>query len=118
MEEKTKTIVRIYGADYTLVGTESEEYIQKVCLHVDKKMREVGLGTPLSTAKVSVLAAINMSDEYHKTKALLEDTQAELKKYKEDSVQTRGEAKALKEENAYLRDEVQRLKIELAKKGN
>ena len=118
MEEKTKTTVRIYGADYTLVGTESEEYIQRVCLYVDKKMREVGVGTALSTAKISVLAAINMSDEYHKAKALLEDTQAELKKYKEEAFHIRSEAKGFKEENESLRDEVQRLKIELAKKGN
>ncbi len=117
MEEKTKTTVRIYGTDYTLVGTESEEYIQKVCLYVDRKMREVGVGTALSTAKVSVLAAINMSDEYHKAKALLDDTQAELKKCREEAFRARSEAKELKEENTYLRDEVQRLKIELAKKG-
>ncbi|UKI38052.1 MAG: cell division protein ZapA [Clostridiales bacterium] len=29
-------LVRIYGHDYTFTGTESEEYIQKVCYNVDK----------------------------------------------------------------------------------
>ncbi len=115
MEDKTKTVVRICGSDYTLVGTESEEYIQKVCLYVDKKMRTVAANPHLNKVKVAVLAAINMSDEYHKVKDLQEETAAELKKYKEDYFNAYNGGKRLKEENAALKEEIQNLKIRIAK---
>jgi cell division protein ZapA len=37
MTPKNKVNVRIAGKDYTLVGTESDEYIQKVGLYIDKR---------------------------------------------------------------------------------
>jgi len=35
--DKNRVEVRIAGKDYRLVGTESEEYIQRVSLFVDKR---------------------------------------------------------------------------------
>jgi len=115
MEGKTKTIVRICGSDYTLVGTESEEYIQKVCLYVDKKMRSVATNPHLNKIKVAVLSAINISDEYHKMKDLQEEAVAELKKYKDDYFTAYNAGKRLKEENYALKEEIQNLKIQIAK---
>lgn len=115
MEDKTKTVVRICGSDYTLVGTESEEYIQKVSLYVDKKMRTVASNPNLNKVKVAVLAAINMSDEYHKLKDLHENAAAELKKYKEDYFNAYNAGKRLKDENYALKEEIQELKIRIAK---
>lgn len=37
MAYKTKTVVNIYGNKYTVSGIESEEYIHKVALYIDKK---------------------------------------------------------------------------------
>jgi len=51
MAEKNKVEVRIAGKDYTLVGCESEEYIQKVALYIDKKMTEImRMNNKLSTS--------------------------------------------------------------------
>ncbi len=115
MEDKIKTVVRICGSDYTLVGSESEEYMQKVCLYVDKKMRSIAANPHLNNVQVAVLSAINMSDDYHKVKDLQEETAAELKKYKEDYFNATSAGKRLKEENYALKEEIQNLKIKIAK---
>ncbi len=115
MEDKIKTVVRICGADYTLIGTESEEYMQKVCLYVDKKMRSIAENPHLNNVQVAVLSAINMSDDYHKLKELQEEAAAELKKYKEDYFTAVSAGKRLKEENHSLKEEIQNLKIRIAK---
>ena len=115
MENKTKTVVRICGSDYTLMGTESEEYMQKISLYVDKKMRTIATNPHLNNVQIAVLSAINMSDDYHKVKELQEETAAELKKYKEDYFNATSAGKRLKEENYALKEEIQNLKIRIAK---
>lgn len=115
MENKTKTVVRICGSDYTLMGTESEEYMQKISLYVDKKMRTIATNPHLNNVQVAVLSAINMSDDYHKVKELQEETAAELKKYKEDYFNATSAGKRLKDENHALKEEMQNLKIKIAK---
>lgn len=115
MENKIKTVVRICGSDYTLVGTESEEYMQKVCLYVDKKMRTFAANPHLNNVQAAVLSAINLSDDYHKLKDLQEETNKELKRYKEDYFASSSNVKRLKEENYSLKEEIQNLKIRIAK---
>jgi cell division protein ZapA len=115
MEDKTKTVVRICGSDYTLVGSESEEYMQKVSLYVDKKMRAFATNPHLNNVQVAVLSAINMSDDYHKMKDLQEETALELKKFKEDFFAASSAGKRLREENNALKEEIQNLKIRIAK---
>ncbi|MCK5811964.1 MAG: cell division protein ZapA [Clostridiales bacterium] len=63
-----KVRVTILGKQYLIMGAESDEYIQKVGLYVDKKLRQVEeLGdSKLSTLMVAVLGATNISDDYFK----------------------------------------------------
>ena len=62
--QKTKTVVKIAGKEYTIVGVKPEEYIHKVAIYVDKKMQEVNANGNLSTTMSAVLTAINIADEY------------------------------------------------------
>lgn len=60
--------IRIAGKDYHIVGTEPEEYIQKIGHFVDKKMSsmiESGENN-LSTVMASVLTSVNIADDYFK----------------------------------------------------
>ena len=93
MDKKTKVNVRILGNDYVLVGTESEEYINKVAFTVDKKMREISSNPALKPIKVSVLTAVNICDDYFKVKSLYEQANAEKN--------------ALEEERRFLKGEIQ-----------
>ncbi len=71
--------VLIGGNVYTLSGNESEEYLQRVALYINKKMDEVrnsDNGKSLNTRLQSVLLAINIADDYYKMKVKNEEMQA------------------------------------------
>ncbi len=60
---KTKTVVRIGGRDYTMVGVESEEHIKRIAVYVDRKMEELMYATRLPQPMVAVLTAMNIADD-------------------------------------------------------
>lgn len=89
MVEKVRTIVRIAGREYTIRANETEEYIHRVAIHVNRKMEEVTNRQPgLSTAMAVVLTAINLGDEVLRLKAEVEALQAEISELKEASKKT------------------------------
>lgn len=61
--EKTRTIVRIGGRDYTIVGEDPPEHIQRVGAYVDRKMDELIYATRLSQPMVAVLTAMNIAND-------------------------------------------------------
>lgn len=76
MTQKNESKVLIGGNVYTLSGDESEEYLQRVALYMNKKMDEVRNsenGKKLNTRLQSVLLAINIADDYFKMKTESED---------------------------------------------
>ena len=57
--------VEIFDQAYNLRGSDAE-YILKLAEYVDAKMRAVGEQTnTVDTARLAVLAALNIADEYH-----------------------------------------------------
>lgn len=59
--------VNIYGTEYPIKGTTDVEYIKQVAQYVDSKMREVNKNISIdSSLKVSILAALNITDELFK----------------------------------------------------
>ena len=73
-----RTIVNIFGTEYPIRGTEDAEYIRRVAMYVDAKMREVAVSSSLlSTTQVAVLAALNIVDELFKEQAK-KDTAIEI----------------------------------------
>lgn len=83
MCKKNKVIVRIGGREYAMRGVESEEYIHKVAIYVDKMMESIASKQPpLSTSMLAILTAINLSDEIIKQKSEIENLQRELNEAK------------------------------------
>lgn len=79
-----KTVVRISGREYTMKGYESEEYIHKVAIYVDKKIAEISKNQPgLSTSMIMVLTAINLADEVVKLQEKLSGLEVQLEETKE-----------------------------------
>lgn len=67
---KRTILVNIFGTEYPIRGAEDAEYVQKVAMYVDAKMREVAVTSSLrSTTQVAVLAALNIVDELFKEQA-------------------------------------------------
>ena len=94
MDSKTRTKVNIGGREYGIAGFESEEYIHRVAIYVDRKMNELSKATPgVSPQSLAILVSLNIADEF-------------IKKTEE--------ASALEAELLSLREELKKLKIEYA----
>ncbi len=64
MREPESVTVNIFGQEYTLKGDADSDYVQKVAQFVDERMNEVARNSSVaSTAKVAILAAVNIADE-------------------------------------------------------
>ncbi len=61
--EKQKATVRVAGRDYTLVSSDTPEYINRVAAYVDRKITETSLAARLPVDKAAVLVALNIADE-------------------------------------------------------
>ncbi|NMA95133.1 MAG: cell division protein ZapA [Clostridiales bacterium] len=105
MGEVSRAVVRIGGLEYTIKGKESEEYLHKVAICVDKKMREIEkTHFNLSTSMRAVLVSINMANDMLKR-------DEEIKKLK----QKIGE---LQEENELLNEMLVQLEKESSSTPN
>ncbi len=63
-QEENLVKVNIYGKEYTVKGKADPEYIKSVAEYVDAKMKEVDANAPFeSSLRVSILAAMNVTDE-------------------------------------------------------
>lgn len=71
--------VTIAGQNLTLLADESEEYMRKVALLVDEKIREAGHIPNLVGSQASLLAGVNLADELLKAQAQLDDLRHQLK---------------------------------------
>ncbi len=116
--EKSKVKVLINETEYTLVTAEPAEYVQRVAVRVDKKLKEITAENPqLTNVMAAMLTAINFSDEYIK----LEDAMNNLRKQITDYAKNEAKLSAALDERSAkvkeLEETVQELKIELARIG-
>lgn len=117
MAGRNKVEVRILGKDYTLVGIESDEYIQKVGLYIDRKMNEVmKANNKLSTSMAAVLTAINVADDFFKLQEVEQNYKKELEQLREQIKKSRDEIRQLSSENMALNNRGTSLQLELAKR--
>lgn len=71
---KNRLTVEIYGQQYRLTGKSSVNYMRMVAGYVDDKMKEVAEGNMrLDTAKIAVLTAVNIADEYFRLRQEYEE---------------------------------------------
>ena len=116
MENKNKIEVRILGKDYVVKGLETDEYIQRVALYIDKKMNEVSkTDHRLNTALVAVLTAINVADDYFKSIDSFKELQEEFKGKTDDLEKTKAGLKEALEEISTLREKLTEQQFELVK---
>ena len=92
---KRKTTVNIYDMEFTLVGEESEEYVQKVAGLVDERMREVA-SNGLSTVASAILTATNIADDYFKALDSLDAVKRQLREYFEEISRLKDEVDELR----------------------
>lgn len=117
MTAKNKVELRIAGKDYTIVGTEPEEYIQRVGHYIDRKMSEImRASNKLSTSMAAVLTAINVGDDFVRCHENELSLKKELKKAQDEIENLRADKQRLSQENVSLGGLNTSLKLELAKR--
>ena len=76
---KNRVRVNIYGEEYTVRADGDEEYIREVAGYVDRKMRQIADKVPnKSPARIAILAALNITDEYLAEKRKQEEGQSDI----------------------------------------
>jgi cell division protein ZapA len=115
--EKNRIEVKIAGKTYTLMGVESDEYMQRVALYIDKKMNGImRLNSKLSTSLAAVLTAVNVADDYFKSHESNMSFERELQLAREEIQRLNGENTQLANENSSLTQRNTNMQLELVKK--
>ncbi len=89
--EKTKTSVYVGGREYTLVSSDSSEYMQRVAAYTDRALREMTIATHLPAVQSNVLAAINLADELLKAQDEITRRRARVRDLEEELLSLKGE---------------------------
>ncbi|HEX9062037.1 MAG TPA: cell division protein ZapA [Clostridia bacterium] len=117
MTPKNKVEIRIAGKDYTLVGIESEEYIQRVGLYIDRKTTEImRQNSRLSTSMAAVLTSINVADDFFKSYEREQEAKNEVSRLMEELEKLKEENRKLTEKNEDLDLKSNVLMLDLAKR--
>lgn len=75
--EKSRVRVKILGEEFTVKGSLSPSYMEKIAEYVDKKMHSIAdQNNKLSQQKVSILACLNLADEVFRLKDEISELEA------------------------------------------
>jgi len=115
MSGKNKVEVKIQGRQYTIVANEPYEYICKIAAHVDKKISEISdMNSRLSMDMMTVLSAINIADEYHKSQITEDNLRRQLLDYVDEARRSDEKIKMLEFEVSELKAKLKQKEDELA----
>lgn len=118
-----KVTVRIYGHQYTVVGSKTKEHMMNVAEYVNGKMTDIGTLFPsASVSDAAILAAVNVADDYFETRADNHALQREIAQLRKDAAHfeqlwedTKRSFAGHKEELAQLRQSRDELREKLRK---
>jgi cell division protein ZapA len=75
----TTTPVEIFGEVYHVRGSDEGGYLQSLADLVDRKMREVAQHVKGDTARIAILAALNLADELFQIQSRQEGERVEIR---------------------------------------
>ncbi len=106
-----KADIKINGKTYTITGEGSQAYLEKLALMVDKKVKallENDRMMPIDLA--SILAAINIADDYHKARAEITEQKKKTNVCMDELTEAKTEINNLKIENEMLKLQLEKMK--------
>ena len=89
----TSTDVEIFGAVYHVRGEKDSEHLRDLARVVDRKMRDIAQQvSTVDTAKIAILAALNLTDELFQCRKQQEGERVEIQEKVADLSGRLGEA--------------------------
>jgi cell division protein ZapA len=79
MPASTTTQVEIFGEVYSVRGSDENGHVQELAALVDRKMREVAGHVKGDTARIAILAALNLADELFQIQSRQEGERVEIR---------------------------------------
>jgi cell division protein ZapA len=79
MPSSTNTQVEIFGEVYHVRSGDESGHLQDLADLVDRKMREVAERVKGDTARIAILAALNLADELFQIRSLQEGERVEIR---------------------------------------
>ena len=79
MPSSTTTQVEIFGEVYHVRGGDESGHLQDLADLVDRKMREVAERVKGDTARIAILAALNLAEELMQTQSRQEGERVEIR---------------------------------------
>lgn len=79
MPAATTTQVEIFGEVYSVRGSDENGHVQELAALVDRKMREVAGHVKGDTARIAILAALNLADELFQIQSRQEGERVEIR---------------------------------------
>lgn len=73
------TAVEIFGEVYHVRGSDENGYLQSLADLVDRKMREVAQHATGDTARIAILAALNLAEELFQLQSRQEGERVEIR---------------------------------------
>jgi cell division protein ZapA len=114
-DNRKRIVVDILGTQYTMIGNESEEYIQSVAMYVDKRLRDLQKRNGmLNNMMVAILTAVNITDELFKLQQEYDVLKKEASKPSKELEDARYQLRKAKETIASQNSELESLRLQLA----
>ena len=85
--DKQRITVRVAGKEYALVSADSPEHMTRVAAYVDRQITETVFATRMPKETVTVLVAMNVTDELMKAQAENSRLRRELNALREKQAQ-------------------------------
>lgn len=79
MPSSTTTQVEIFGEVYSVRGSDEKGHLQELADLVDRRMREVAEHVKGDTARIAILAALNLADELFQIQDRQEGERVEIR---------------------------------------
>ena len=74
------TTVSIFGQEYTVRGGDDPDYVRRIASYLDERMNQLSQSTSqVSSMRVAILAALNITDELFQEREGLDDRHRHLR---------------------------------------
>lgn len=111
--------VKINGIEYNLKGDEQEEYLHKVAVYVDKKVKNIiEKNSKLSTASAAILSAVNIVDDMFKEKKKYELLEAKFNNVDKKNKDYVEQIQSFKKQLKHLEEYNEELQLKLKNNTN